>query len=193
MNIKVDEYLSKAKKWQQEFEKLRLILLDSQLTEEFKWGWPCYTFGESNIVLIHGFKAYCALLFFKGALLHDDHGLLVRQTENVQAGRQVRFTSLQEIGEKELFLKVLINEAIEVEKSGLKVDFKKSSALTFPEEFQQKLDENPALKTAFDALTPGRQRAYNLHFSEPKQSKTRQSRVEKWIQQILNGKGLDDR
>ncbi len=193
MNIKVDEYLSKAKKWQQEFEKLRLILLDSQLTEVFKWGWPCYTFGESNIVLIHGFKAYCALLFFKGALLHDDHGLLVRQTENVQAGRQVRFTSLQEIGEKELFLKVLINEAIEVEKSGLKVDFKKSSALTFPEEFQQKLDENPALKTAFDALTPGRQRAYNLHFSEPKQSKTRQSRVEKWIQQILNGKGLDDR
>ena len=193
MNIKVDEYLSKAKKWQQEFEKLRLILLDSQLTEEFKWGWPCYTFGESNIVLIHGFKAYCALLFFKGALLHDDHGLLVRQTENVQAGRQVRFTSLQEIGEKELFLKVLINEAIEVEKSGLKVDFKKSSALTFPEEFQQKLDENPALKTAFDALTPGRQRAYNLHFSEPKQSKTRQSRVEKWMQQILNGKGLDDR
>ena len=193
MNIKVDEYLSKAKKWQQEFEKLRIILLDSQLTEEFKWGWPCYTFGESNIVLIHGFKAYCALLFFKGALLHDDHGLLVRQTENVQAGRQVRFTSLQEIGEKELFLKVLINEAIEVEKSGLKVDFKKSSALTFPEEFQQKLDENPALKTAFDALTPGRQRAYNLHFSEPKQSKTRQSRVEKWMQQILNGKGLDDR
>ena len=193
MNIKVDEYLSKAKKWQQEFEKLRLILLDSQLTEEFKWGWPCYTFGESNIVLIHGFKAYCALLFFKGALLHDDHGLLVRQTENVQAGRQVRFTSLQEIGEKELFLKVLINEAIDVEKSGLKVDFKKSSALTFPEEFQQKLDENPALKTAFDALTPGRQRAYNLHFSEPKQYKTRQSRVEKWIQQILNGKGIDDR
>ena len=192
MNIKVDEYLSKAKKWQQEFEKLRIILLDSPLTEEFKWGWPCYTFGESNIVLIHGFKAYCALLFFKGALLHDDHGLLVRQTENVQAGRQVRFTSLQEIGEKELFLKVLINEAIEVEKSGLKVDFKKSSALTFPEEFQQKLDENPALKTAFDALTPGRQRAYNLHFSEPKQSKTRESRVEKYLRQILNGKGLND-
>ena len=192
MNPKVDEYLNKAKKWQQEFEKLRMIVLDTQLTEEFKWGWPCYTFGESNIVLIHGFKAYCALLFFKGALLHDDHGLLVRQTENVQAGRQVRFTNVQEIVEMEPILKALIIEAIGVEKAGLKVDFKKNSALTLPEEFQQKLDGNPALKTAFDALTPGRQRAYNLYFSEPKQSKTRQSRVDKWMQQILSGKGLDD-
>jgi len=182
----------KAGKWQKEFEKLRMILLDCKLTEELKWGWPCFTFQSSNIVLIHGFKEYCALLFFKGALLHDAHGILVQQTENVQAGRQIRFTNIQEIVEMEPIIKTYIFEAIEVEKSGLKVDFKKHAELKFSEEFQKKLDKNPALKTAFDALTPGRQRAYNIYFSEPKQSKTRESRVEKWIQQILNGKGLND-
>jgi uncharacterized protein YdeI (YjbR/CyaY-like superfamily) len=192
MNPKVDIYLSRAKKWQEEFEKLRMIILDCQLTEELKWGWPCYTFQKSNIVLIHGFKEYCALLFFKGALLNDTNGILIQQTENVQAGRQVRFTNVREIVEMEPILKAYINEAIKVEKAGLKVNFKKNTELIFPEEFQNKLDKIPALKTAFDALTPGRQRAYNIYFSEPKQSKTRESRVEKCIQQILNGKGLND-
>jgi uncharacterized protein YdeI (YjbR/CyaY-like superfamily) len=192
MNSKVDEYLSKAKKWQEEFEKLRMILLDCQLTEELKWGQPCYTFQKSNIVLIHGFKEYCALLFSKGSLLHDANGILIRQTENVQAGRQIRFTNVPEIVEMEPILKAYIYEAIEVEKAGLKVNLKKNTELIFPEEFQNKLDGNPALKTAFEALTPGRQRAYNLYFSQPKQSKTRESRVEKCMQQILNGKGLND-
>lgn len=192
MNPKVDEYLSKAKKWQEEFEKLRMIILDCQLTEELKWGVPCYTFQKRNIVLIHGFKEYCALLFFKGALLHDAHGILIKQTENVQAGRQIRFTSVQEIVEMEAILKAYIYEAIEVEKAGLKVDFKKNTELIIPEEFQNKLDEIPALKAAFEALTPGRQRAYILYFSKPKQSKTRESRIEKCMQQILNGKGLED-
>ena len=192
MNPKVDFYFSKSKKWQKEFEKLRTIILDCQLTEELKWGQPCYTFQESNIVLIHGFKEYCAILFIKGALLKDANGILVQQTENVQAGRQIRFTNVREIVEMEPILKAYINEAIEVEKAGLKVEFKKNTELLFPEEFQNKLDENPALKTAFDALTPGRQRAYNLYFSAPKQSKTRESRVEKCMPQILNGKGLDD-
>jgi len=192
MNPKVDVYLSKAKKWQEEFEKLRRIILDCQLTEELKWGVPCYTFQERNIVLIHGFKEYCALLFFKGALLHDAHGMLIRQTENVQASRQIRFTDVREIVAMETRLKAYIYEAIEVEKAGLEVNFKKNTELIFPEEFQIKLDENTALKTAFDALTPGRQRAYNLYFSAPKQSKTRESRVEKYMQHILNGKGLND-
>ena len=192
MNPKVDEYLSKAKKWQEEFEKLRMILLDCQLIEELKWGQPCYTFQKSNIVLIHGFKEYCALLFSKGALLHDANGILIKQTENVQAGRQIRFTNVREIVEMEPILKAYIYEAIEVEKAGLKVNLKKNTELIFPEEFQNKLNENPALETAFDALTPGRQRAYNLYFSAPKQSKTRESRVEKCMQQILNGKGLND-
>jgi len=191
VNPKVDFYFTKAKQWQEEFEKLRMIVLDCQLTEELKWGCPCYTFQKSNIVLIHGFKEYCALLFFKGALLNDASGILIRQTENVQAGRQIRFTNVREIVEMEPMLKSYIHEAIEVEKSGLKV-LKKNTELIFPEEFQNKLDEIPALKTAFDALTPGRQRAYNLYFSEPKQSKTRESRVEKCMQQILNGKGLND-
>jgi len=193
MNPKVDEYLSKAKKWQEEFEKLRMIILDCQLNEELKWGCPCYTFQESNIVLIHGFKEYCALLFFKGALLNDANGILIQQTENVQAGRQIRFTNIREIVELEPVLKAYIYEAIEVEKAGLKVNFKKNTELIFPEEFIKKLAEIPALKAAFEALTPGRQRAYNLYFSEPKQSKTRESRVEKYMQQILNGKGLNDR
>ena len=193
MNPKVDMFLSKAKKWQEEFEKLRMIILDCGLTEELKWGVPCYTFQKRNIVLIHGFKEYCALLFFKGALLHDDHRILIRQTENVQAGRQVRFTNKREIVAMEAILKDYIYEAIEVEKAGLKVNFKKNADLIIPKEFQHLLDENPAMKTAFEALTPGRQRAYNLYFSEPKQSKTRESRVEKYMQQILNGKGLNDR
>jgi uncharacterized protein YdeI (YjbR/CyaY-like superfamily) len=192
MNPKVDEFLSKAKKWKEEYEKLRNIVLDCELTEEFKWMHPCYTFEKKNIVLIHGFKEYCALLFFKGALLQDAHGILIQQTENVQAARQIRFTNVQEIVAMETILKAYIYEAIEVEKAGLKVDFKKNTELIIPEELQNKFDEIPALKTAFEALTPGRQRAYILYFSEPKQSKTRESRVEKCIKQILNGKGLND-
>jgi uncharacterized protein YdeI (YjbR/CyaY-like superfamily) len=192
MNPKVDEFLSKTKKWKEEFEKLRNIVLDCELTEEFKWMHPCYTFEKKNIVLIHGFKEYCALLFFKGALLHDAHGILIQQTENVQAGRQIRFTNVREIVEMETILKAYIHEAIEVEKAGLKVNFKKNTEFIIPEELQNKFDEIPALKTAFEALTPGRQRAYILYFSEPKQSKTRESRVEKCIQRILNGKGLND-
>jgi uncharacterized protein YdeI (YjbR/CyaY-like superfamily) len=192
MNPKVDEFLSKAQKWQEEFERLRRIILDCQLTEELKWGKPCYTFQKSNIVLIHGFKAYCAILFVKGALLKDAEGILVTQTENTQAGRQIRFTGVREIVEMEPILKAYIHEAIEVEKAGLKVDFKKTTEFTIPEEFQKKLDEIPALKTAFEALTPGRQRAYLLYFSAPKQSKTRESRVERSMQPILDGKGLND-
>ncbi len=192
MNPKVDAYLSKAKKWQEEFEKLRMIILDCQLTEELKWGVPCYTFEKRNIVLIHGFKEYCALLFVKGALLNDAKGILITQTENTQAGRQIRFTNVREIVEMEPILKAYIYEAIEVEKAGLKVNFKKTTEFIVPEEFQNKLDEIPALKTAFDALTPGRQRAYILYFSAPKQSKTRESRVEKCMRQILNGNGLND-
>jgi uncharacterized protein YdeI (YjbR/CyaY-like superfamily) len=192
MNPKVDEFLSKAKKWKEEYEKLRHIVLNCELTEEFKWMHPCYTFEKKNIVLIHGFKEYCALLFFKGALLHDAHGILVKQTENVQAARQIRFTNVREIVAMESILKAYIHEAVEVEKAGLKVNFKNNTEFIVPEELQNKFDEIPALKTAFEALTPGRQRAYILYFSEPKQSKTRKSRVEKYMQQILNGKGLND-
>ena len=192
MNPKVDFYFDKAKQWHKELEQLRSIVLDCGLTEELKWGVPCYTFENRNIVLIHVFKEYCALLFFKGALLNDTNGILVQQTENVQAGRQIRFTNAREIAKMKAILKAYIYEAIEVEKAGLKVSFKKSSELIFPEEFQKKLDKIPALKAAFDALTPGRQRAYNLYFSAPKQSKTRESRVEKCMKQILNGKGLND-
>ncbi len=192
MNPKVDGFISKAGKWKVEYEKLRNIVLDCELTEEFKWMHPCYTFENKNIVLIHGFKEYCALLFHKGALLQDAHGILIQQTENVQAARQIRFTNVQEIVERETLLKAYIYEAIEVEKAGLEVNFKKTTEFIIPEEFQNKLDEIPALKTAFAALTPGRQRAYILYFSEPKQSKTRESRVEKCMQQILNGKGLND-
>ena len=192
MNPKVDFFFSKAKMWQEEYEKLRMIILDCQLTEELKWGCPCYTFQKSNIVLIHGFKEYCALLFFKGALLKDAKGILIQQTEHVQAARQIRFTNVREIVKMAPILKSYIYEAIEVEKAGLKVNYKKTSEFIIPEEFQKKLDEMPALKTAFDALTPGRQRAYIFYFSQPKQSKTRKSRVEKCMQQILNGKGLND-
>ena len=192
MNPKVDFYFSKANKWKEEIEQLRMIVLDCGLSEELKWGVPCYLFGKSNTVLIHMFKEYCALLFFKGALLNDAHGILIQQTKNVQAARQIRFTNVREIVKIKPILKAYIHEAIEVEKAGLKVDFKKRTALQFSEEFQNKLAEIPALKTAFNALTPGRQRAYNLYFSAPKQSKTREARVEKCIQPILNGKGLND-
>src|SRR6266851_1520698 len=192
MNPKVDVFLSKAKKWQEELKKLRMIILDRGLSEELKWCVPCYTFEKRNIVLIHGFKEYCALLFVKGALLNDAKGILIQQTENVQAGRQIRFTNVREIVKMKPILKAYINEAIEVERAGLKVNFKKTTEFKITEEFQNKLDEVPALKTAFDALTPGRQRAYILYFSEPKQSKTRESRVEKCMRQILNGKGLNE-
>jgi len=192
MNSKVDFYFSKAKKWQEELEKLRMIVLDCPLTEELKWGVPCYTFQKSNIVLIHVFKEYCALLFFKGALLNDANGILIQQTKNVQAARQIRFTNVREIVEMKTILKAYIYEAIEVEKAGLKVNFKKTLEYKIPEELQRKLDETPALKTAFYALTPGRQRGYIFYFSQAKQSKTRESRIEKCKKQILNGKGLND-
>ena len=192
MNPKVDGFLRKAKKWRKEFEKLRTIVLDCDLNEGLKWGNPCYSLEGKNIVLIHGFKEYCALLFFKGALLKDPKKILITQTENVQASRQIRFTDFREIAAMESTLKAYIREAIEVEKAGLKVNFKKTTEFAVPEEFQMKLDEIPALKTAFAALTPGRQRGYLLHFSAPKQSKTRTSRVEKCTKQILKGKGLLD-
>jgi len=192
MNPKVDAYLSKAKKWREELKKLRMIVLDCGLTEELKWGVPCYTFEKRNIVLIHAFKEYCALLFVKGALLNDARHILIQQTENVQAGRQIRFTKVREIVKMKPTLKAYIHEAIEVEKAGLKVNYKKTTEFIIPEEFQNKLDENSALRTAFKALTPGRQRAYILYFSQPKQSKTRESRIEKCMPQILEGKGLND-
>jgi uncharacterized protein YdeI (YjbR/CyaY-like superfamily) len=196
-NPKVDFYFNKAQKWQEEIERLRMIALapiaiGCGLTEELKWGCPCYTLNGNNIVLIHVFKKYCAFLFFKGALLSDVHGILIQQTENVQAVRQVRFTNLEEIVELETTLKAYIYEAIEVERAGLKVELKKTTEFTMPAEFQHKLDHIPALKTAFEALTPGRQRAYLLHFSQPKQSQTREARVEKYMPQIMNGKGLND-
>ena len=192
MNPKVDFYFIKAKKWQEEIEKLRTIVLDCQLTEELKWGCPCYTFNGNNIVLIHVFKDYCALLFFKGALLKDAKHILIQQTQNVQAARQIRFTSVKEITKLAPTVKAYIYEAIEIEKAGLKVALKKTSEYAVPEEFQNKLNENADLKSAFKALTPGRQRAYLFYFTQPKQSKTRESRIEKYTKQILNGKGLDD-
>ena len=192
MNPSVNFYFTKAKKWQAEIEHLRRIVLDCQLTEELKWGVPCYNLEQRNIVLIHVFKEYCALLFFKGALLPDPEGILVTQTENVQAARQIRFISVQQILEMEATVKAYILEAIKVEKAGLKVDFKKTTEFNMPEEFLRKLEQNPALMTAFEALTPGRQRGYLLYFSAAKQSKTRDSRVEKYVPQILEGKGLDD-
>lgn len=192
MNPKVDFYFNDAKKWQKELKKLRTVILDCQLAEELKWGVPCYTFQGSNVVLIHAFKDYCAVLFHKGALLKDPNGVLIQQTKNVQAARQIRFTNVGEIAELEPVLKAYVDEAIEVEKAGLKVNFKEVEEFEVPEEFQQKLNEIPALKKAFGALTPGRQRAYLLHFSSAKQPKTRASRVEKCMPHILDGKGLDD-
>ena len=191
-NPKVNFFFKKAKQWQKEYEKLRTILLDTPLTEELKWGVPCYTFQKKNVVLMHGFKEYCALLFVKGALLKDAEGILIQQTENVQSARQIRFTNEREIARLEPVIKNYVYEAIEVEASGLKVKFKKISDFVIPDEFQNKLDEDSALQTAFEALTPGRQRAYIFYFSQPKQSKTRESRVEKYIPQILKGEGLND-
>ncbi len=193
MNAKVDFFFDKASKWQEAYAQLRRIVLDCELTEELKWGCPCYTFQERNIVLIHGFKEYCALLLMKGALLQDDSGILVQQTENVQAARQIRFPNVQEILAQEALVKTYLYEAIEVEKAGLKVPLKKTKEYSIPKEFQQKLDNDPDLKTAFEALTPGRQRAYILHFSAPKQAKTRTARVEKSIPNILDAKGLNDK
>lgn len=192
MNPKVDFFFNKAKKWQEEYEQLRMLVLECGLTEELKWGVPCYTFQKGNVVLIHGFKEYCAILFPKGALLKDPEGILIQQTDNVQAARQVRFTTVQGIIELVPVLKAYIFEATEVERSGLKVEMKKTAEFAVPEEFQAKLDENPVLKKAFKALTPGRQRAYLLHFSQPKQVKTREARIEKCMEAILNGLGLND-
>jgi len=194
MNPKVDFYFDKVNKWQKEVRQLRTIVLSCGLNEELKWGVPCYIFQKSNIVLIHDFKDYCAVLFFKGALLNDPNGILIQQTKNVQAARQIRFTSVREIVEMKSVLKAYIYEAIEVEKAGLKVNYKKTKDFKIPEEFQKKLSAKggPALKKAFAALTPGRQRAYIFYFSAPKLSKTREARVEKSIPLILNGKGLED-
>lgn len=189
---KVDGYIRKNKRWQEELEALREIVLDCGLTEEIKWKVPCYTFQDGNIVLMHVFKEYCALLFPKGVLLKDPKGILVQQTENTQSARQLRFTNVDEITEIEPVIKAYIDEAIEVEKAGLEVEFKKTAEFTFPEEFINKLEEVPGLQDAFEALTPGRQRGYLLHFSSAKQSKTRTSRVEKYVQHILDGKGMHD-
>ena len=192
-NRKVDGYIKKTKKWKEEYEKLRSIILTfDEMDEEIKWMHPCYTLEGKNIVLMHGFKDYCALLFHKGALLKDPQGILIQQTENVQAARQIRFTNVQEIREMESLIKDYIQEAIEVEKAGLQVEMKKTEEYTVPEELQQKFNELPELKTAFEELTPGRQRAYILYISKAKQSKTRESRVEKYVQHILDGKGLND-
>jgi len=192
MNPKVDFFFTKAEQWQAEYKKLRNIVLDCPLTEELKWGVPCYTFEKSNVVLIHGFKEYCAILFVKGVLLKDPKGILIQQTENVQSARQVRFTNLQEISRLEPILKAYIHEAIEVEKAGLKVAYKAPAEFKMPEELIDKLEGVPGLQDAFEALTPGRQRAYILYFSAPKQSTTRASRIEKYVPQILAGKGLND-
>ena len=190
MNPKIDGFLRKAKKWQDEFEKLRMVCLDCGLTEELKWGKPCYTYQTSNIVLMHGFKDYCALLFFKGALLKDPKRILIQQTENVQAARQIRFTNVRQIVEMEPALKAYIKEA--KEKAGLEVSYKETSEFAIPEEFQKRLDDSAGLKRAFEALTPGRQRGYILYFSAAKQPKTRDARIAKYEQRILKGKGLND-
>jgi uncharacterized protein YdeI (YjbR/CyaY-like superfamily) len=192
MNPNVDFFFNNPGKWQKEVNKLRTIVLGCQVTEDLKWGCPCYTIEEGNIVLIHVFKEYCAVLFFKGALLKDPKGILIQQTKNVQAARQIRFTNLREIVERATAVKAYIHEAIEVEKAGLKVKLKKTSEFGMPDEFEGELNKLPALKTAFYALTPGRQRAYLLFFSTPKQSKTREARIEKCKRKILNGKGLTD-
>jgi uncharacterized protein YdeI (YjbR/CyaY-like superfamily) len=192
MNPKVDWYFNRTNKWHEEIQMLRGIALDCGLTEELKWGCPCYTYQKKNIVLIHDFKDYCAYLFFKGALLRDRRSVLIQQTKNVQVARQIRFTNVKEIAKMERVLKSYIKEAIVVEKKGMKAELKKTSEFTLPEEFKQKLDKNKALKSAFNALTPGRQRGYLLYFSSAKQATTRQARVEKYIPKILNGKGLDD-
>ena len=191
-NDKVDAFLERAKNWRAEFEALRAIIADSELEEDFKWGQPCYTLDGHNVVLMHGFKEYCALLFFKGALMKDPKNLLIQQTENVQAARQIRFKALADITKQEKVLKSYIKDAIALEKSGAKVEMKKTAEFSFPEELEYAMDDKPALRTAFEELTPGRQRAYLLHFSSAKQAKTRIARIEKCTQRILDGKGLDD-
>lgn len=192
MNPDVDFYFNKSKKWRDELEQLRMIILDCGLNEELKWGVPCYTYDSNNVVLIHTFKKYCAILFHKGVLLKDPEEILVQQTKNVQSARQIRFTNVREIIELEPSIKSYIREAIEVEKAGLKVEFKKTKEYEVPEEFREAMDDDPGLKKAFKSLSPGRQRGYLLHFSSAKQSRTRKSRVEKCIDDILNGKGLND-
>jgi uncharacterized protein YdeI (YjbR/CyaY-like superfamily) len=191
-NPKVDAFLDRTTEWRAEIEALRQIILDCQLTEDFKWGWPCYSIDKKNVVLIHGFKEYCALLLFKGALMKDPEKILIQQTENVQAARQIRFTGLDEIKRMDNVLKAYIHQAVDVERAGFKVDFKKASEFAVVDEFQTKLDAMPDLKTAFGALTPGRQRGYLLHFSSAKQSKTREARIEKCMPKIFDGKGLED-
>jgi uncharacterized protein YdeI (YjbR/CyaY-like superfamily) len=192
MNPKVDAFLKQQDKWRPEFEKLREILLDSGLTEDLKWGQPCYALDGGNVALIHGFKEYCAILFHKGSLLKDPKGILIQQTKNVQAARQIRFTSVQEVTKLEKVLKAYVREAIEVERAGLKVQFKKTEEIELPEELESRLAKNARLRKAFAALTPGRQRAYIFHFSQPKLSATRAARVEKHVPRILEGLGLDD-
>lgn len=191
-NPNVDWFFTKAKQWQPEYEKLRSIILACDVNEELKWGCPCYTSGGKNIVVIHGFKEYCAVLFMKGALMKDLSGILIQQTENVQSGRQVRFRNLHEIEALEEILKAYVKEAIEIEKSGLRVELKSVREFKMPDELVEKFDESPEFKAAFEALTPGRQRGYILHFSAPKQSKTREARIEKSVPQIFEGKGLND-
>ncbi|NQV53291.1 MAG: YdeI/OmpD-associated family protein [Flavobacteriales bacterium] len=192
-NPSVDFFFAKETPWKEAFEQLRSLVLDCGLSEELKWGVPCYTFQNSNVVLMHGFKKYCALLFHKGALLKDSDGILIQQTENVQSARQIRFTNIKDVIDQKATLRAYVYEAIEVEKAGLKVPLKKTSEFSMPDEFQLKLDALPSLKAAFEGLTPGRQRAYILHFSAPKQSKTREARIEKYIPHILSGKGFHDR
>lgn len=192
MNPEVDWFFEKDTQWKQEYKRLRMLILECGLTEELKWGCPCYTVNENNVVLIHGFKNYCALLFHKGVLLKDSEDILVQQTKNVQSARQLRFTSVEEIIDQKHIIQAYVNEAVEVEKSGKEVKMKKTSEFDIPEEFQSRLDKDPALEEAFESLTPGRQRGYLLHFSGAKQSKTRQRRVEKAIPDILEGKGLHD-
>lgn len=192
MNPKVDWFFNKTTKWQEAYSELRRIVLEGGLIEELKWGCPCYTLGKGNIVLIHGFKEYCALLFMQGALFKDPQNILVQQTKTVQAARQIRFKNLDEILNKESLIKALIQEAIAIDKAGLKVQLKKTSEYKIPEEFQTVLDDMPELNKAFRALTPGRQRGYLLYFSAAKQAKTREARIEKYLERILDGKGLDD-
>ena len=191
-NPKVDKFLMNSLQWKNEFTLLRSIILDCQLDEELKWGVPCYTFRDKNILLIHGFKKYCAILFVKGALLHDPKAMLVQQTENVQAARQIRFTSFEQINDLKPIIKEYIDEAIGIEKAGLDIEFKKEDQFSLPEELINAFKIDQALKDAFNKLTPGRQRAYNLYFTQPKQAKTRIARIEKWTPQILAGKGLTD-
>ncbi len=192
MNPKVDWFFAKVTKWQEAYSELRMLILDCGLTEELKWGCPCYTNNKSNVVLIHGFKDYCALLFMQGALLKDAKNILIQQTENVQAARQIRFKNVEEILKSKATIKLYVKEAIDIDKAGLKVALKKTSAYKVPEEFQAVLKDMPELKKAFAALTPGRQKGYLFYFTSAKQVKTREARIEKYLQKILDGKGLED-